>query len=167
MDSNPGSSSWRRWASVVGLLASATVLSWVLEPHVSLTSQAMIYVLAVVIAAYRLDWLESVVCAVGAVVALNFFFVPPRGTFEVDNREHLIALAVMLVVALVISRLASGLRRETGIARRNEERARQLQTLASELAAASAAPQAQRLGQTALDAAFSGPNQLVLAGTDG
>jgi len=162
-----GSSSLRRWASVVGLLASATFLSWVLEPHVSLTSQAMIYVLAVVIAAYRLDWLESVVCAVGAVVALNFFFVPPRGTFEVDNREHLIALAVMLVVALVISRLASSLRRETDVARLNEERARQLQTLASALAAATAAPDVRRLGQAALDAAFSGPNQLVLAGADG
>lgn len=155
------------WAVVAGLLVLATALCSLLEPHVSLTSQAMIFVLAVVIAAYRLDWVPSVVCAVGAVTALNFFFVPPRWTFVVDSREHLIALGVMLVVALVISRLASGLRRETETARRNEQRARQLQALAGDLAAASAAPQVLRLGQATLDAAFSGPNQLVLAGAGG
>ena len=74
----------------------------------SLTSQAMIYVLAVVIASYKLDWVASAVCAVGAVTALNFFFVPPRWTFEVENQEHFIALGTMLVVALVISHLATG-----------------------------------------------------------
>ena len=152
---------------VAMLLLLATALCWVLEPHVSLTSQAMIYVLAVVIAAYRVDWRASVACAVGAVTALNFFFVPPRWTFEVDNREHLIALGVMLVVALVISRLASGLRRETDSARLSAVRAHQLQTLAVGLSAVPACGPVQQLGQAALDAAFSGPNLLALAAADG
>lgn len=152
-----------RWAWVAVLLAAATGLGLVFEGHVHLISQAMLYVLVVVIAAYRLSARESVVCAVAAVVALNFFFIPPRWTFEVDNREHLIALGVMLVVALVISRLATGLRRETETARLNEWRARQLQTLAGELVAADAPQEVQRLGQLALDAAFSGPNLLLLA----
>ncbi len=95
------------------LLVLATAASFLLETHVSLTSQAMVYVLAVVIAAYKLDRLASVVGAVGAVTALNFFFVPPRWTFEIENPEHFIALGVMLVVALVISFLASGLKRES------------------------------------------------------
>jgi two-component system sensor histidine kinase KdpD len=43
------------------------------------------------------------VCALGAVIAFNFFFVPPRWTFEVESQEHLIALGTMLVVALAIS----------------------------------------------------------------
>ncbi|WP_460489480.1 DUF4118 domain-containing protein [Curvibacter fontanus] len=161
------SATLRRWATVTGLLALATGLCWVWEPHVSLTSQAMLYVLAVVIAAYWLPWLESVSCAVGAVIALNFFFVPPRWTFEVESQEHLIALAVMLVVALVISRLASGLRRETEIARRNEQRARQLQALASGLASATQTQDVLGLGQAALAEAFAGPNQLVLAHAHG
>lgn len=167
MNVQAASSPFRRWLTVAGLLALATVLSWLLEPHVSLTSQAMIYVLAVVIASYRLAWLESVVCAMGAVTALNFFFVPPRWTFEVESREHLISLAVMLVLALVISRLATGLRRETEIARLNEQRARQLQTLASELAAVQAPQDVCQLGLAALDAAFAGPCQLVLSSGDG
>lgn len=148
---------------VAGLLLLATGLCWALQPYVSLSSQSMIYVLAVVIAAYRLDWLPSVVCAAGAVTALNFFFVPPRWTFAVDNREHLIALGVMLVVALVISRLASGLRREAAMARLSEARAHQLQTLATGLAAAAEPAQVRQLGQDALDASYGGPCQLALA----
>jgi two-component system sensor histidine kinase KdpD len=94
----------------------------------------MVYVLAVAVAAYKLDWIGSSVCAVAAVTALNFFFVPPRWTFEVESQEHFIALGAMLVVALAISHLATGLRRETDLARLNEQRARQLQALATELA---------------------------------
>jgi len=157
----------RSWATVASLLTVATAVSWALEPHVSLTSQAMIYVLAVVIAAYKLPWVESAVCAVGAVSALNFFFVPPRGTLEVDNREHFIALTTMLAVALVISRLASGLRRETEVAQRNERRAHQLQTLATDLSAVTAPQEVLTLGRDALAAAFAGPCTLALANKAG
>lgn len=159
--------SFRRWGAVVCLLAVATAVSWGLEPHVSLTSQAMIYVLAVVIASYKLTWVESAVCAVGAVTALNFFFVPPRWTFEVENREHFIALASMLVVALVISRLASGLRRETEVARLNEHRARQLQTLAAELSALTSPQEVLMLGRAVLETAFTGPCALALTNPAG
>ncbi|MDP3616858.1 MAG: DUF4118 domain-containing protein [Rhodoferax sp.] len=147
---------------VAFLLAAATLGSALLDPYVSLTSQAMFYVLVIVIAAYTLDWLQSVVCAVGAVVALNFFFVPPRWTFDVESREHLVALVVMLVVALVISHLAAGLRRESRHAALNAQRARQLQALASSLALAGSSGEIAALGQGALDAAFDGPNALLL-----
>jgi len=73
-----GVASARGWVTVALLLVAATLVSMLLDQHVALMSQAMIYVLAVVIASYRLRWIESVVCAVGAVTALNFFFVPPR-----------------------------------------------------------------------------------------
>ena len=152
----------RSWGTVALLLVAATVCSALLDADVSLTSQAMLYVLAIVIAAYRLDWVQSAVCAVGAVTALNFFFVPPRWTFEVESREHFIALAVMLVVALVISHLATGLRRESLHAALSEQRARQLQALASSLANTTAPHEIVTLGQRALDVAFDGPNWLAL-----
>jgi two-component system sensor histidine kinase KdpD len=151
------------WLAVCFLLIVATAAAWALDPHVSLTSQAMLYVLVVVIASYKLDWVQSVACAVGAVTALNFFFVPPRWTFAVDSQEHFIALGTMLVVALVISRLATSLRRETATAVLNERRAHQLQGLATALANAASADQARAVGQTALDSAFAGPCALVTA----
>ncbi len=152
----------RSWLTVVLLLAVATLCGALLDPYVSLTSQAMIYVLVIVIVSYRLDWQQSVVCAVASVTALNFFFVPPRWTFEVESREHLIALAVMLVVALVTSHLAASLRSQSRHAARNERRARQLQALASSLANTSASAEIVELGQHALDTAFDGPNTLAM-----
>ncbi len=154
---------WRNWGTVAVLLALATLACWALDTHVSLISQAMIYVLAVVVGAYRLAWLPSVACAVGAVTALNYFFVPPRWTFEVESREHLIALSVMLAVALVISHLAARLRQEVRHAQQSESRAHQLQALATGLVNTSDARAALQLGQSALDASFGGPNTLVLA----
>jgi len=163
MDASGVSSSVRQWGLVGLLLLMATAIGLLLEPYVSLTSQAMIYVLTVVIAAYRLDWVKSAVCAVAAVTALNFFFVPPRWTFEVESQEHFIALVAMLALALVISRLASSLRRETEMARRNERRARQLQVLAEALSDVTSTAEVLRLGQAALEAAFAGPCALALA----
>lgn len=158
-----GVASARGWVAVALLLVAATLVSMLLDQHVALMSQAMIYVLAVVIASYRLGWVESAVCAVGAVTALNFFFVPPRWTLVVENRELLIGLVTMLVVALVISHLATGIRRESEMARLSERHARQLQGLSIELASAASATEVLSLGQKALDTAFAGPCTLVLA----
>lgn len=148
------------------LLAIATLLGFWLDHQVSLTSQAMIYVLAVVLAAYKLALGESVAFALAAVLALNFFFVPPRWTLAVDNREHLIELSVMLVLALVISRLAGHLRRETDTALINAQRARQLQALATDLSNAKTAEDVFELGRQALQAAFEGPSMLVLCNNE-
>lgn len=147
----------RDWLLALVLLAAASVAGFVLDPYVSLTSQAMLYVLAVVIASYRLPRALSIGSAFAAVIAFNFFFVPPRWTFEVASREHLLSLGTMLVVAVVINRLAASLRRETATARLNERRARHLQQLASHLAAATAPGAILAGAQQALDAAFPGP----------
>lgn len=145
------------WTAVLILVSLATLAGFVLDRYVSQTSLAMLYVLSVVLAAYRLPWLPSVMTAFGAVTALNFFFVPPRWTFEVESREHLIALFTMLAVALVISRLAASLRRETDIAHLNAIRAHQLQELATALASTTHPQDILASGQGALDAAFAGP----------
>lgn len=155
------------WIVIAFLLAAATVLGFLVDHHVSLTSQAMVYVLAVVIASYKLRWVESGVCAVGAVTAFNFFFVPPRWTFEVESQEHLIALFTMLLVALVISHLSAGLRRETETAHLNAHRAGQLQRLATALSGANTAKDILELGQSELDKAFSGPSVLALCRVTG
>ena len=63
----------------------------------------MLYLVAVVIAAYACDRVTALASAVAAVTAFNFFFVPPRYTLAVENHEHLIALAAMLGVALLVS----------------------------------------------------------------
>ncbi len=149
--------SLRHWAIVALLLAAATGGGLLLDRQVTIASQAMLYVLVVVVVSYTMGWKESVACALVAVTALNYFFVPPRFTFEVESREHLIAMFGMLLVALAISHLSARLRRETAVARLNEERARQLQGLATQLSTAATAHDIAALGQAALDEAFEGP----------
>jgi two-component system, OmpR family, sensor histidine kinase KdpD len=150
-----------------GLLAVATVVNLLLDAYVSLTSQAMVYVLAVVVASYQLGRLPSVLAAVAAVTLLNFFFIEPRHTFQVDARENVFALFAMLGVALVISHLGTQLRRETDAARVSERRARQLQQMAAELAAAATPAQVQALAQENLDRAFAAPCVVALLGEGG
>lgn len=150
------------WAQVVLLLVAATAACELLDPYVTLPSEAMIYVLAVVIASYRLPLVPSVASAFGAVALLNFFFVPPRFTFEVESDEHLIALFTMLAVALVISHLGTAVRRETDAARLNERRSRQLQQLATDLVGITDAQQIVSMGRQALEKAFEGPCEIAL-----
>lgn len=157
----------RSGITLVCLLTAATALGFLIENHVSLTSLAMVYVLAVVITSYTLSWKESAISAVLAVIAFNFFFVPPRWAFEVESKEQLLTLFTMLLVALVISRLTAGLRRETEIARRNVQRAQQLQALATALSTTNSTEDIQVLGQSALDSAYDGPSALALCGSNG
>jgi two-component system sensor histidine kinase KdpD len=158
---------WRPRVEVVALLACATLVAALLDGEVSLTSQAMVYLVAVVVAAYRLDRLAAVLCAVGAVTAYNFFFVPPRWTLEVEHHEHLIALAAMLGVALLVSTLVARLRQETEVARLNVSRAERLRALAAALPEAATEPEALAMGRAALAAAFPGPIVLALADAGG
>jgi two-component system sensor histidine kinase KdpD len=157
----------RDWLVVLILLAVATLAGYLLDRYVSVTSQAMLYVLAVVVASYTLPWVPSLACAFAAVMAFNFFFVPPRWTFEVENREQLIALFTMLAVALVISHLGTALRRKTEVARLNETRARQLQELATGLTGCTQPDEVLALGRQALAQAFPGPAVLAALTEDG
>lgn len=156
-----------RWAMVAGLLAAVSAVGLLLHPHVSVASQAMLYVLTVVVASYRLGWLPALFCAVAAVVLLNFLFTPPRFTFRVEAQENLIALATLLAVAVVVSRLGTAVRREAESARVNERRARELQELAMELAGAQSPDQVRASGLAALDRAFRGPCAIGLLAQTG
>jgi len=154
----------RTWGAVFALVASATVLAKLLDNEVSQTSQAMIYLAAVVVASYALDRLPAIVCAVASVAAFNFFFVPPRLTLAVEHHEHLIALGVMLGVALVVSHLSASLRNESAAARLSEQRARQLQRLARDLIEAASEAQVRELGLRELHFAFAGPCGIAFDG---
>ena len=152
---------------VVALVAAASLVCNWLDGQVSLTSLAMVYLLVVVVAAYRLDWLHSAMCAVASVVAFNYLFVPPRRSFSVEGPQEWITLFAILLVALLISRLSSRLRREIDIVRLNEARARQLQALATALPEVRKPEHVLALGKQALDTAFAGPSVIALRHADG
>jgi len=151
----------RDLVGVVVAIAAATAVCAALDGVISLTSQAMVYLFAVVAASYALDRVGAIASAVGAVTAFNFFFVPPRYTLAVEHREHLIALVAMLAVALLVSTLSAALKRETAAAHASETRARQLRELAAGLLAAERESDVLRIGREALARRFTGPVFLV------
>jgi Osmosensitive K+ channel histidine kinase len=127
----------------------------------------MVYVLVVVVASYTVSRFAAVFTALAAVGLLNFFFITPRFTLQVDAQENVTALLAMLGVALVISHLAAVSRRETEAARLNERRARELQELAGKLADCATPTDAHVLGQRFLNHAFQGPCAVALVGANG
>ena len=156
-------SGWRSALRAALLVAAGTAASAALDGRISLTSQAMLLLVAVVVAAYTCDRITALASAVGAVTALNFFFVPPRYTLAVENHEHLIALAAMLGVALLVSWLSGRVRLESQLASASEQRARQLSRLAADLLGAGDEAAAIAAGERAFRSAFE---RVVLVALD-
>lgn len=148
------------------LVALATLAAWGMDGASSLASQAMAYLLAVVFSAFRHGRRDSILAAFLGVAALNFFFVPPRHTFSVENSDYGFTLLALLVVSIVVSGLATRLKEETVQARRRERRARELHALADMLAAAEGEPVLAACSLEALRGAF-GSGMLLLPDAQG
>jgi signal transduction histidine kinase len=107
-----------RWLS--GLLVGATLIAavsgvvWALEPHASVTSLLVLYLLAVLPVAVVWGTFLAVVVSVASTVVFSFFFLPPVHSWNIADTGELTALAVFLVLAVVVSELASRSRREAG-----------------------------------------------------
>jgi two-component system sensor histidine kinase KdpD len=103
------------------VLAVCTALGTAVIRWLSITDVAMLYLLGVGLVATFATRRQAVAAAVLSVALFDFFFVPPRFTFTVEDVHYVFTFGVMLVTALVISRLAERVRSE---ARASETRER-------------------------------------------
>jgi two-component system sensor histidine kinase KdpD len=83
-----------------------------MAPRFDVVNIAMVYLLAVVVIALRFSRGAAILSSVLCVAAFDFMFVPPQGTFTVDDVQYLLTFAIMLAVALVISGLMESARRQ-------------------------------------------------------
>jgi two-component system sensor histidine kinase KdpD len=115
----------RRWI-IHGLLSLAAVAIITSVPFLLAlpfsTTVALAYLLVVLVVASSTGMTVAVVTSIIATLSLNFFFMPPVGTFAIDDPGDWAALAAFLVVAVVAGHLSSKARaRATGaIDQRNE-----------------------------------------------
>jgi two-component system, OmpR family, sensor histidine kinase KdpD len=114
--------------------ATATLACCWLDSHMSVAGLALVYLVAVVATAVLLNRTAGVAASLMCVFALNYFFVPPRYTFEVDGAEYWWTLSVLLGVALGLNTLIGSLRARQARAEQGEARAAQLHALAETLA---------------------------------
>jgi two-component system, OmpR family, sensor histidine kinase KdpD len=96
------------WAA--GATAVATLVALGVDAYFHVVNVALVYLLAVVLVALRWPRGPVVAASILNVAAFNYFFVPPRGTFHVDDPQYLLTFAMMLGVGLVVSGLTERVR---------------------------------------------------------
>jgi two-component system sensor histidine kinase KdpD len=97
----------------VDCVAAVAVATGVVELLDSLTSASglgVVYLLAVLFVAIRRGETAALLAAVLSVASLNFFFIEPRHRFTIADSENVVALAVFLIAAVVVGRLAQNAR---------------------------------------------------------
>ena len=98
------------WAVAAALACSFIGLA--MQPRFDVVNIALVYLLAVVIVALKFSRGPAVAASALCVAAFDYLFVPPSGTFTIDDVQYLLTFAIMLAVALVISALVRSIRRQ-------------------------------------------------------
>jgi two-component system, OmpR family, sensor histidine kinase KdpD len=114
---------------------AATAACWWLDARMSVAALAMVYLVAVAIVALLADRWAGIYASLVSVTTLNYFFVPPRYTFDVADPEYWWMLAVLLALSLGIGALIARLRDGRARAEERELQSLQLHALSEALAA--------------------------------
>jgi two-component system sensor histidine kinase KdpD len=104
--------------AAVGVVTAAIFL---FREGVPVLSLGTLYVFAVLPVAVVWGRLYAVLAAVASMLAFNWFFLPPRHTLRLEDRQNWLALAVYLFTAIVVSDLAARSRRRAEEAERREQ----------------------------------------------
>ena len=105
----------------VASVAVATGVAAALDSLTTASGLGTVFLLAVLFVAIRRGEAAALVTAVLSVISLNFFFIEPRHQLTINDSENFVALAVLLIAAMVVGRLAQIARNR---ALEAEERAR-------------------------------------------
>jgi two-component system sensor histidine kinase KdpD len=126
---------WPGYAWSLAAVLACTLLGMAMTPAFELVNVAMVYLLAVVLVAFRFGRGPAVAASFFGVSSFDFFFVPPQLSFAVSDIQYLLTFAIMLAVALIISSLASSVRLQANVAGHRERRTALLYAMTRELAA--------------------------------
>ncbi|GHD56614.1 sensor histidine kinase [Jeongeupia chitinilytica] len=129
----------RRSGGVLAAIAGCAVSSALLVPLatlLALPNVVMLYLVSVLLVSIRFGRIAGATSALLSVAAFDFFFVPPRLSFNVSDTQYLLTFVVMLGVALTISQLSARLRFQADAATRRERRTAALYELSQALSAA-------------------------------
>jgi len=120
----------------LGMVAAITVFVLALVSETGLEHGSVVYLIPVVVAAVRWGIVPAIVAAVCGVLASAFFFYPPIYSFRITNPHEVINLILFVFVAVVVSQLATRLKRQLETARQREIDLRDLYAFSRRLAVA-------------------------------
>lgn len=111
-----------RYAGSLAMIGASTLVGLWIAPRWGTGPVDLLYLPAVLTAAALWGLGPSLVGGVAAALAYNFFFTEPIHTFRIDRVADIVTVIVLLVVALVTSRLAAGIRKHAKVAAAHAER---------------------------------------------
>ena len=139
-------------------LASVAVTTLVLlpvRPRLTVEVIALLYLVPVMVAAWRGGLLPSFAASLASFLTFNYFFIAPTHTFAVSHPQELLALVIFLIVAVLISQAVGAAKLSAALARAREMEATTLYNLAQALSA-----------QTELDETLASVTRLVAEAFD-
>src|SRR5690349_5418124 len=98
------------YAGAILMVGACTLVGEWIAPRWGTAPVDMVYLPAVLAAAALWGLGPGVVAGIAAALAYNFFFTVPVHTFRMDRVTDIVTVAVLLIVALVTSKLAAGIR---------------------------------------------------------
>src|SRR5450830_54951 len=122
--------------ATLGLVGVLTIALFSMVWELGLEHGSVVYLLPVVIAATRWGIVSAIVAAVCGVLASAFFFYPPLYSFRITNPQEVVSLILFIFVAVVVSQLATRLKRQLEMARQREIDLRDLYAFSRRLAVA-------------------------------
>ncbi len=107
---------------IAALSVAGVTLVGYLWLHFNSTTMALVFLLGVLAISAVWGLREAVFMSVTAAVALDYFFLPPIGTFAIADPHNSVALFTFLVTAIAVSELSARARREarSAVGRRRE-----------------------------------------------
>jgi two-component system sensor histidine kinase KdpD len=109
-------SSIQAYAGAVIMVAASTPIDLWIAPKWGTAAVDMVYLPAVLAAAALWGIGPGLVAGICAALAYNFFFTEPVHTFRMDRLADVVTVVVLLIVALVTSKLAAGFREQARLA---------------------------------------------------
>ncbi len=126
----------RDYLACIVLVAAITFIGWLIKSFISPTNLSMLFLLAVVVVAFRRGLRPAIFTAIIGVLAFDFFFIPPYMTFRVSDSEYLITFAGMIIVSVLVSLLVARAREHAFAAQEREKETGTLYALSQDLAVA-------------------------------
>ena len=120
---------WLKYTARITLsVAAVGVVTWIdfWRLHVNSATAAFSFLLLILALAARVGLAESIAASFAGMLAYNYFFLPPIGTFTIADPQNWVALVVFLITAVTASELSSSVRRKAEEARAKQ---RELQRL--------------------------------------
>ena len=157
---------WRDYAWALAGSAALTGVALPLSWYFHLSNIVMLFLVGVVLVAWRLGRGPAVLAAFVNVLAFDFFYVPPKYSFAVSDVQYLFTFGVMLGVGLLIGRLTAGLRYQVRVANQRERRTRDLYALSRDLSGALTVEQVVDFGLRYVRHGFRARAALLVLGND-